>query len=68
MGALELVCLLFATRTSQAVPSGDYSSGGTLSAPTGCSAGASLGLDEPGRGFKSPGKPPRSRHGKYLLV
>ena len=43
------------------------SSGGTLSAPTGCSPRASVGLDESGRGFKSPGKPPRSRHDKYLF-
>ena len=43
------------------------SSGGTLSAPTGCSSRVSVGLDESGRGFKSPSKPPRSRHGKYLL-
>ena len=44
------------------------SSGGTLSAPAGCSPRASVELDESGRGFKSPGKPPPSRHGKYLLV
>ena len=44
------------------------SSGGTLTAPTGCSPRASVGLDEPGRGFKSPSKPPHSRHSKYLLV
>ena len=43
------------------------SSGGTLSAPTRCSPQASVGLEEPGRGFKSPGKPPHSQHGKYLF-
>ena len=38
-GVLEpIFLLLFITRTGQAVPSGDYSSGGTLSAPTGCSS------------------------------
>ena len=44
------------------------SSGGTLSAPTGCSPRASVGLDESGRGFKSLGKPPCSWHGKYLCL
>ena len=38
-GVLEPVfLLLFTTRTGQAVASGDYSSEGTLSAPTGCSS------------------------------
>ena len=37
-GVLEpIFLLLFITRTGQAIPSGDYSGGGTLSAPTGCS-------------------------------
>ena len=37
-GVLEpIFLLLFITQTGQAIPSGDYSSGGTLSAPTGCS-------------------------------
>ena len=44
------------------------SSGGTLSAPTGCSPRASVGLDESGRGFKSFGKPPGSWHSKYLCL
>ena len=44
------------------------SSGGTLSAPTGCSPRASVGLDESGRGFKSLGKPPGSWHSKYLCL
>ena len=44
------------------------SSGGTPSAPARCSPGASVGLDESGRGFKSLVKPPCSRHSTYLLV
>ena len=44
------------------------SSGGTLSAPTGCSPRASVRLDESGRGFKSLGKPPGSWHNKYLCL